>query len=367
MSEQPFSPGADPQWAGSTRAVALGRPAHRPGAPVNPGIELTSTYLAGGDPVYARGGNATWTAFEEVLGSLEGGCALVYASGMAAIAAVFALVPVGGVVVVPDNAYNTTLSLADELLASGRLAEVRRVDVADTAAVTTAVRSEPHPQLVWLESPTNPLLDVADITALADATHQVGAIVVCDNTFATPILQQPLTLGADVVVHSVTKYLSGHSDVVLGAACAVDAQLLDRLRTHRTVHGSIAGPFETWLALRGIRTLPLRLERAGRSARVLADRLIGHPQVERVRYPGFGAIVSIEVAGGLDAADRVAGATRLWTNATSLGGVESLIERRRRHANEPTTVPVNLLRLSVGVEDVEDLWTDLERALDGAR
>lgn len=352
---------ADQHLSPATVVVAAGRPAHAPGAPVGPGIEMTSTYLAGGDTVYARAGNATWTALEDALGALEGGDALVLASGMAAIAAAFALAPADRPLLVPDAAYNTTLGLADELVAAGRT--VVRVDVADTDAVRDAVERH-RPGLVWLESPTNPLLDVADIEALADAAHAAGALVVVDNTFATPLRQRPLALGADVVVHSATKYLAGHSDVVMGVVVTTDPDLHARLLAHRTLHGAIAGPFEAWLTLRGLRTLAVRLDRATANAAALADRLRAHPAVERVRYPGTGAVVSIEVAGGADAADVVCAATRLWSHATSLGGVESLLERRRRHANEPTTVPVNLVRLSVGIEDVDDLWADLSTALD---
>lgn len=354
MSEQSWSP--------ATVVVAAGRPAHTPGAGVNPPVELSSTYVAGGPVGYARVGNPTWSAFEEALGALEGGSALAYPSGMAAIAAVFALAPDGSRVVVPDCAYNTTLALADELDAAGRH-EVVRVDIADADALAEALA---HPTaLLWLESPTNPLLDLCDLPLAVERGHAAGALIAVDNTFATPLGQQPLALGADVVVHSATKYLAGHSDVLLGATVAASPEVHERLHTHRTVHGAIPGPFETWLALRGLRTLHLRWERATASAAVIAQRLAGHPAVERVRYAGIGAIVSIEVRGGADAADAVCERTRLWTFATSLGGVESLLERRRRHPLEPTTVPENLVRLSVGIEDVEDLWRDLDAALRG--
>ncbi|AKT52914.1 trans-sulfuration enzyme family protein [Arsenicicoccus sp. oral taxon 190] len=347
-------------WSPATRAVALGRPPHAPGAPVNPPLELSTTYVAGGDRLYARVGNRTWDAFEETLGSLEGGSALAFASGMAAVCAALDLAPHGGVVVAPDGAYNTTVSLLDSWVATGRLAEVRRVDPSDASAVARATRGA---DLVWLESPTNPLLVVADVATVAHVARSHGAISVCDNTFATPILQQPLDLGVDVVVHSATKYLAGHSDVLLGATVTRDAAIEERLHTHRTLTGGVPGPHETWLALRGIRTLALRVERSGDNARVLAERLGAHPAVTRVRYPGWGAIVSVEV-GSVARADALSRGTRLWTHATSLGGVESLLERRRRHANEPAVVPEDLVRLSVGIEDVEDLWADLRQALD---
>jgi cystathionine gamma-synthase len=189
---------------------------------------------------------------------------------------------------------------------------------------------------------------------------------VCDNTFATPLLQQPLDLGVDVVVHSATKYLSGHSDVLLGVAVTQRADLYTALQRRRLVHGGIAGPMEAWLALRGLRTLHVRFERQCANAVEIARRAEGHPAVDRVRYPGFGAMVSIEVRGGAAAADAVATGCRLWLDATSLGGVESLIERRRKYAAESPRVPEALLRLSVGIEDVDDLWRDLSQALDAA-
>jgi len=343
--------------------VSAGRPPRVPGAAVNAPLELTSTYVADGEVNYARAGNPTWTAFEEALGALEGGTALVFASGMAAVAAALSLAPERGVVVAPTHAYNGTGSILGDLADAGRL-EVRRVDISDTAAVVAALDGA---DLLWVESPTNPMLEVAEVPALVAAAHERGAVVVCDNTFATPLVQQPLADGADVVMHSVTKFLSGHSDVVLGATVTAPTErgreLQERLAHHRLIHGAIAGPVETWLALRGMRTMHLRVERATANAAALAERLGGHPSVERVRYPGFGAVVSIEVCGGAEAAERVSAAVRLWTHATSLGGVESLVERRRRISTEPLTVPENLLRLSVGVEDVEDLWRDLDQAL----
>lgn len=353
---------------------------------MNAPVTLSSTYVLGDvdadTPVYGRVDNATWQACEEVIGRLEGrpDGATLFASGMAAISATMAQVPAGGLVVLPLAAYNTTHSLADTLAEQGRLRTVR-VDVADTGAVQHLLVAEPVAML-WLESPTNPLLEIVDVEACAALGRAAGALVVVDNTFATPLLQQPLSLGADVVVHSVTKYLAGHSDVVLGATVAANAGLAERLRRHRTLHGAIPGPWEAWLALRGIRTLAVRLDRAQASAEVLASRLADHPAVTRVRHPslpddpghqraraqmrGFGAVVSIELADA-DAADAVSRAVRLWVAATSLGGVESTLERRRRHANEPVAVPESLLRLSVGVEDVEDLWADLDAALRSVR
>ncbi len=364
MTDEPTPAAADlPDLAPATRLVALGREPAAPGAQVGAPLVLTSTYHADGPVAYARSGNPTWSAFEVALGSLEGGDALVLASGMAAVSAAFALLPHGGTVVVPDAAYNGVMATVGDLETAGA-ATVRRVDVTDTAAVVAAL---PGADLLWLESPTNPLLEVADLPALTAAAREHGVLTVVDNTFATPLLQRPLADGADVVVHSATKYLSGHSDVLLGAVVTAPTDsgraLHERLRRHRQLGGGIAGPMETWLALRGLRTLHLRLERACAGAADLAQRLAGHPAVTRVRYPGFGAIVSIEVVGGAEGAERVAAATAIWVHATSLGGVESLLERRRRQPNEPDKVPEELIRLSVGIEDVEDLWRDLSAAL----
>lgn len=334
-----------------------------PGAGLNAPLEFSSTYIADGPVDYARAGNPTWTAFEEALGALEGGSALVFSSGMAAIAAALSLAPPGATIVAPTHSYAGTSAILASLEKAGR-AVLRRVDISDTTAVIAALQGA---DVLWAESPTNPMLEVADLPRLFEAAHGVGAVSLCDNTFATPLVQQPLSMGADVVVHSVTKYLAGHSDVILGATVTADSErgrrLGEVLSEYRTMHGAIAGPMETWLALRGMRTMHLRVERSSANAAVLAARLYGHRGVRRLRFPGFGSILAIEVDGGLRGAEAVAAHVRLWTHATSLGGVESLIERRRRHPGEPSTVPDNLLRLSVGVEDVEDLWSDLQAGL----
>jgi cystathionine gamma-synthase len=358
--------------------VHAGRPPAEPNRPLNVPVTLGSTYVASpgaprpGDLGYGRWTNPTWEAFEEALGALEGGDALLFGSGMAAIAATLSLLPEPypdtapgdepPLLVLPRHAYNGTLALAADLAARGRL-RTRLVDVQDTAAVARAL---PGAAMLWIETPTNPMLEVADVPALVAAARAADALVVADNTFATPLLQRPLADGVDVVVHSVSKYLAGHSDVVLGAAVTRDDALRAALRAHRTLNGAVPGPMEAFLALRGLRTLHLRVERSGANAADLARRLAGHPAVARVRYPGLGSIVSIEVVGGPDGAERVAASARLWVHATSLGGVESSLERRRRHPGEAATVPGNLLRLSVGVEDVEDLWADLSQALQAA-
>ncbi len=368
------STASSPSWSLDTQAVALGRPPHTAGEPVNEPITLTSTFHAGADLSYARVGNPTWAAFEETVGVLEGGHALAFASGMASISAVLSLVPHGAVVVAPHHAYSGTTGILADLASSGALV-VRHVDISDTDEVLAALALEPTADLLIAESPTNPMLEVADLPAIVAAGHDIGALVMVDNTFATPLLQRPLDDGADIVIHSATKYLSGHSDVLLGVAITPDTgagrALSERLHTHRTSRGAIPGPMEVWLALRGLRTLSVRLERSGANAVALAQRLAEHPAVSRVRYPGWGSIVAIEVAavGGLttaQSAEAVCDRTRLWTHSTSLGGVESQIERRRRHTAEVETVPDNLLRLSVGIESVEDLWRDLDSALTGA-
>jgi cystathionine gamma-synthase len=375
-----------------TVVVAAGRPPRERDAPVNPPLVLSSTYfgtgpLGPGDRGYGRYSNPTWDPFEQALAQLEGAelPGLLYASGLAAVSSALSLVPPQGVLVMPSHSYAGSLVMATEMAQAGAL-ELRTVDIADTDAVLAelAPAGGKPASVLWLESPTNPMLGVADIPALTAAAHAAGALVITDNTFSTPLVQQPLSLGSDVVLHSVTKYLSGHSDVVLGALVTSDAGLHARLLHHRTIHGGIAGPFEAWLALRGLRTLALRIERSQASAAVLAERLSRHPKVGGIRYPGlasdpghqrakaqmkgFGSVLCIEIgpAGGLsgaDAADRMIRALQLWLPATSLGGVESLIERRRRHVAEPLSVPDNLVRLSVGIESVEDLWADLEQAL----
>ncbi|MCA4134468.1 PLP-dependent aspartate aminotransferase family protein [Arthrobacter sp. M4] len=375
-----------------TVVVAAGRPDRGHDAPVNPPIVLSSTYFGTGplgdhDRGYGRYSNPTWDPFEEALAQLEGAAlpGLLYASGLAAVSSALSLVPAGGAVVMPSHSYSGSLMMAGELADKGFL-ELRTVDIADTDAVKAMIAPDggKPASMLWLESPTNPMLGIAEVSELTGAAHAVGAIVVTDNTFSTPLVQQPLSFGSDIVLHSVTKYLAGHSDVVLGALVTSDPKLRASLLHHRIVHGGIAGPFEAFLALRGLRTLALRIERSQASAAILAERLKDHPRVEAIRYPGlpsdpgyerakaqmkgFGSILCIQISGdrrggGAHAADRLIAALELWLPATSLGGVESLIERRRRHAAEPHSVPDNLIRLSVGIENVEDLWADLEQAL----
>lgn len=346
----------------ATRAVHAGRPPHESDEPLNVPITMAATYVAGGQREYGRYTNPTWTAFEEALAGLESPAqparCLSFASGLAAAAVLLDLVGQGEKVVAPQHAYNGCIMQMADLEARGRIT-VHLVDITDTTAVRAACEDA---ALVWLESPTNPAMELADLATIAAAAHEAGAYVVVDNTFATPVLQQPLDLGADLVLHSATKYISGHSDVLMGAIVTRDDTLYDVLKRRRDLYGAIPGPFESWLALRGLRTLPLRVERASSNAAELARRLAAHPAVEEVRYPGFGGMLSI-VLPDAGAADRFTHGTDLWVHATSLGGVESMLERRRRWAAEPVTIPEGLVRLSVGIEDVEDLWDDLEQAL----
>jgi len=349
-----------PDLKPATIAVTAGRPPHEPDQPLNTPITMTSTYVAGGALEYGRYGNPTWTAFEEALGALEGGRCLAFSSGLAAVSTVLDLVAQGGKVVAPAHSYTGTLLQLGDLESRGRIT-TELVDITDTAAVAAACVDA---ALVWFESPTNPALEIADIAAIAAAARAEGAYVVVDNTFATPLIQRPLALGADIVVHSATKYLAGHSDVLMGAVATADDELYGVLKGRRDLQGSTPGTLEAWLALRGLRTLHLRVERAQANATELARRLAEHPAVSETRYPGFGGIISIVLAGEALAADLLVQKTSLWVHATSLGGVESTFERRRRWKAEPATIPDGLVRLSVGVEDVYDLWRDLRTALD---
>ncbi|MDO4919251.1 PLP-dependent aspartate aminotransferase family protein [Kocuria sp.] len=367
-----------------TVVVAAGRPDHSHDAPVNPPVVLTSTYrgvgaVAEGDRSYARSTNPTWEALEDVLARLEDApCpALAYASGMAAITAVLTLVPVGGTLVLPRHSYQGSMQLARRWEQRG-IFTVRTVDIADTGATLAALDGA---DMLWVESPTNPMLEIADLPVLLRGARERGVLSAVDNTFATPLLQRPLTLGADLVVHSATKYLAGHSDVLMGAVLCASEQLRSRLHSQRSLEGAIPGPFEAWLTLRGVRTLAVRVERSMASAAELARRAQDHPAVARVLYPGlpqdpgheravaqlrggFGSVLALVPHDDAAAAERLVSRLRVWTPATSLGGVESLVERRRRHHDEPHSVPENLLRLSVGIENVEDLWQDLRAGLD---
>jgi cystathionine gamma-synthase len=380
MTGQPSgSAGSRPARRPQTALIAAGRPADEPGQPLNVPIVMASNFRAGspdgtGGREYARGGGTPgWEALEEVIGELEGGDAVAFGSGMGAIAAVVDLLPAGARVLAPADCYAGVHALLADGQQQGRW-HIDVVDITDTAAAVTAAR---RADLVWLESPTNPLLDIADLPALCAAARDGGALVAVDNTFATPLLQQPIAFGADITVHSATKFLGGHSDLLLGLAVAGRPELGERLRRRREVAGAVPGALETFLVLRGLRTLALRLDQGQRSAGELARRLAGHPAVTRVRYPGlaghpghalaaaqmtgFGAVLAFEVPTAA-AADAVCDAVRVVRSATSLGGVESTIERRAKLSGQEH-LPPGFLRLSVGCEHVEDLWDDLSDAL----
>ena len=342
-----------------TIAISAGRPEVGPDAALNPPVVLTSTFHSGGEIGYGRYGNQTWKALEDAIGALEGGSTLVFSSGMAAISAVFSILPIGAPVVASNQGYSGVMTLLNSFQESGRL-EVRFVDVVDTQSVIDAMKGA---ALVWLESPTNPGLDVADLMSIIAAAKSLGIGVGVDNTFATPLVQTPLAMGADIVMHSVTKFLSGHSDVLMGSLSTKDPALLKRLQDSRSFNGSIPGPFETWLALRGLRTFPLRFNKSQESAKTLVERLKAHPKISRVRYPGFGAIISFEVNGTAEETQKICESSNLIAHATSLGGVESLWERRRRWPMESLSVPEQLIRLSVGCEHVDDIWDDINHAL----
>jgi cystathionine gamma-synthase len=343
----------------STIAVGAGRPDRVPGGPLNAPITLASALVPGGASEYGRHGNPTWDSFETVLGALEGGRALAFASGIAATTALFDLVPAKAAVVAPTDAYYGTVSQLRERARRGQI-ELRLVDIEDTAAVVAAAENA---ALVWIESPTNPGLQIADIEAIARAASQAGTAVAVDNTFATPLRQRPLELGADFVVHSASKLLSGHSDVVLGAIVTNSERAHRAIEARRSTLGAIPGAMETWLAARGMRTLHVRLDRAESNARELHKRLTASRLVSTSRYPGFGTIIAFEITAGSAAAQKMTEQSDIITYATSLGGVESTWERRRRHAGEPDSVPEGLIRFSVGIEDVEDLWIDIQNVL----
>ncbi len=333
---------------------------------------------------YSRTANPTRGALEECLAALEGGArALAFASGMAAEDALLRTVlSPGDHVLIPHDAYGGTFRLFDKIFKPWGVS-YRPVPVSDPDAVRAALADAPA-KVVWVESPTNPLLSIADISTLAQLAHAAGALLVVDNTFASPYLQQPLELGADVVVHSTTKYLGGHSDVVGGAVVMADPELGERLAAVQNSTGSAGGPFDAWLTLRGIRTLGVRMDRHCANAARVADLLVGHPAVSQVLYPGlethpghevaakqmrgFGGIVSVRLRGGEEAALALCARTRLFTLGESLGGVESLIEHpgRMTHASvagSELEVPSDLVRLSVGIENGDDLLEDLRAAL----
>jgi cystathionine gamma-synthase len=357
---------------------------------VVPPIYATSTYAQDGvgglrsGYEYSRSANPTRTALEECMAALEGGRhGFAFASGLAAEDTLLrAIGAPGSHYVVPQDAYGGTFRLFAKVHSRWGIT-VDPAQLTDLAAVEAAIIPG-QTTAVWVETPTNPLLSIADISAIADLAHAAGALVIVDNTFASPYLQQPLTLGADVVVHSTTKYCGGHSDVVGGALVVNDDALAEQLRFHQNAIGGIAGPFDSWLVLRGLRTLSVRMERHCDNAEQVAAFLSGHRKVDEVLYPGldahpghdlakrqmrrYGGMVSFRVAGGEQAALDLCARTKVIILGESLGGVESLIEHpgKMTHASVAGTaleVPGDLVRLSVGIEDVEDLIADLDQAL----
>ncbi|TQN32903.1 cystathionine gamma-lyase [Haloactinospora alba] len=374
-----------------TRAIHAGQEADAGTGSVVVPIHQTSTYaqdsvggLRGGYE-YSRAANPTRSALEECLAALESGArGLAFASGMAAEDTLLRTIAgPGDHVIIPDDAYGGTFRLFSTVLQRWGVSW-DAVPQTDPEAVRAAIR--PETVAVWTETPTNPLLNVTDIAALAGIAHEAGALLVVDNTFASPYLQQPLALGADVVAHSTTKYLGGHSDVVGGALVAADAELGERLAFHQKTMGAIAGPFDSWLTLRGVKTLGVRMDRHCANAERVVRELSEHPAVREVLYPGladhpghkvaanqmsgFGGMVSVRLSGGEDAALRLCERARVFTLGESLGGVESLIEHPGRMTHSSTAgsaleVPADLVRLSVGIEAAEDLLADLRQALAG--
>jgi cystathionine gamma-synthase len=333
---------------------------------------------------YSRTGNPTRAALEECLAALEGGRhARAFASGMGATdTALRAMCRPGDHVVIPNDAYGGTFRLIDKVLSHWGV-EHTPAALSDVDAVRAAIR--PNTKVVWIETPTNPLLNIADIALLAQVAHSAGALLVVDNTFASPYLQSPLELGADVVLHSTTKYVGGHSDVIGGALITSDDELDAQFGFLQNGAGAVPGPFDAWLTLRGIKTLEVRMEKHSDNAEKVVEALVRHPKVTHVYYPGlpehpgheiaakqmrrFGGMVSFTVEGGEEAALRVCSRTKLFTLAESLGGVESLIEHPGRMTHASTAgslleVPADLVRLSVGIESADDLVTDLLTALD---
>ncbi len=377
----------------STNAIHAGQePDPHTGAVITP-IHLSSTYvqdgvggLRAGGYEYSRSANPTRTALQECLAALEGGRhGLAFGSGMGATDVLMrVLLKPGDHIVIPHDAYGGTFRIVDKVLAHWGVQHTS-VDFGDIEALRAALR--PTTRVLWCETPTNPLLGIADIAAVAEVAATAGARLVVDNTFASPYLQAPLALGADVVLHSTTKYIGGHSDVVGGALVTSDDGLLEELKFTQNATGAVPGPFDAWLTLRGVKTLAVRMERHSDNAERIAELLTGHPGVERVYYPGlpshpghevaakqmrrFGGMVSFTAVGGREAALRICAGTEIFTLAESLGGVESLIEHpaAMTHlsvADSVLAVPDNLVRLSVGIEDVADLVDDLRQALDAA-
>ena len=367
-----------------TIAIHAGRSIDPATGAVTPPLYLSTTFereTDGSYPqghIYARTSNPNRTMLEQCLAALEGGeVAAAFSSGSAATATVFQALSPGDHVIAPSDAYSGTPLLLKTIFQSWGL-NVSFVDMTDLAQVQQAV--QPHTKLIWTETPSNPLLKITDIAEVAAIAHTANALCVCDNTWATPVLQRPFEQGADLIVHSTTKYLGGHSDVLSGAVVArTDSDFFQRIRHIQTAAGAVAAPFDCWLVLRGIQTLPYRMAGHTVNAAKLAAFLSEHPAIEQVHYPGlsthtgheiaakqmrdFGGMLSIQIKGGRDEAFAMLAKLKLFTRATSLGGVESLIEHRASVEGAGTLTPDNLLRLSIGLEHADDLIADLSQAL----
>ncbi len=376
-----------------TLAVHAGAEPDEISGGVSPSIQMSTTFRQDGvgrprrGYEYGRSGNPTREALESAIATLEGGTeGLAYASGLAATQNILYLLEPGDRLILSDDAYGGTWRLASKVWSRYGI-ETEAVDLRDLDAVGAALASGTAARMIWVETPTNPLLKIVDIEAVARLAAGVGAITVIDNTFATPLIQRPLERGADLVMHSATKYLSGHSDVISGLVATRRDDLAERLRFHQNAAGAVPSPFDCWLVMRGMRTLAVRMERASSNAAAIAEWLSGRAEVSTIYYPGLpdhpqrdlverqmslpGAMLSFELVAGEPAARRLVEATRLFTLAESLGAVESLIElpavmTHLSAAGSPLEVPAGLVRLSVGIEAVEDLIADLDAAMAAA-
>jgi cystathionine gamma-synthase len=368
-----------------TQAVHMGNQVDPATGAVVPPIVLSTTFERQGDGtfphgyIYTRSQNPNRQALEESLASLENGArAMAFGSGQAATNAVFQSLKAGDHVIVPNEAYFGTPKLVREIYSQLGI-DASYVDMTNLAAIQAAVT--PQTKIIWMETPSNPLLSITDIAAVSEIAHRAGALAVIDNTWASPLMQQPLVLGADIVMHATTKYISGHTDALGGALIfARDDEFTARVNMVQTLGGAVPSPFDCWLIMRGIRTLPLRVRQQTSNAQRVAEFLADHPAVETVFYPGlashpghalavqqmpggFGGMLSFNVHGGADEAMKVAANLQLFTRATSLGGIESLIEHRASIEGPTSTTPQNLLRVSIGIEHVDDLINDLRHGL----
>jgi cystathionine gamma-synthase len=343
-----------------TNLIHLGRPEAGPDVGMNSPISLNSTLHAGGDIGYARYGNQSCLDLENAIASLEHGKTLAFSSGMSAFNAIASNIPQGSIIVASDQGYAGITETLRRMHQDGKII-LRFVDIANTKEVLDNMADA---FMVWIETPTNPLLKVADLEKIIKSAKNAGALVGVDNTFATPLRQVPLDMGADISLNSVTKYMAGHSDVLAGSISTNNNLIFDKIEFTRKLSGTIIQPFEAYLALRGMRTFSLRFEKAETNAKILAQLLSTNENVKDVFYPGFSGVISFDIYGTAEDADLVCNSARLISNTTSLGAVESTWERRRRWQLESHTVPESLIRLSVGCENIDDLWVDIKSALE---